>query len=180
MENFITKAADGSTKMMRNNKPILFVVDEIESLRSCNEFLQNHGLSGREYKIAAFRASESSFLTPGLKSRLITPELSDEEKSRLDDLATELANRWPFLKSVKRDWIFEQINLSSLIAHGMDYFFIWVLKQARMVKQIIESVEPSLVILQFGVPLKGPFFAPLESYYARVAQDYCDRHNIPY
>lgn len=166
-------------KKMKSGNPILFIVDEVQPFESYEHFLRKCGWGAEEFRIVAFTPTRPKSLSENLKNRIVDAELNDIEKGRLDEQATQLAKNFPFLESVKNKWLFNEINLAGLVTHGMDYYFIHVLKQVLIIKKIIEKIKPAQVVLQFGSPLQGPFFSPLESYYSRAAKAFCDLHKIP-
>ncbi len=156
---------------------ILVILDSASNLPLCRSYLQKLGDAGKAVTVFLNPESESP-VSPGLPLQP-APLLSADEKIHIDELGTRLANTWTLANPVSEKSEYRGLNLGALLGHGLDYFWIHLLKQYWQGKKLIRDVRPDRILVAYAEETSGAFSRPEESYYARCAEALARKFGIP-
>ncbi len=96
-------------------------------------------------------------------------EMTEEEQLWVDDTANRLAVEWTERPECVRLMKYRDVSLGKLLVHGLDYFWVRVLKQMKAVESAFEEEKPEKIICFPGIEAEGTFFAARENYFVRIA-----------
>ncbi len=154
---------------------VLYVLDHPRFYPLCRQDAEHRGCSDGDYAVFCPQITSHEIPDQLKPSMLSAPVLSVAERSRIDAAAEKMAGEWHQIPEVRHEATYGTLNLAEMLEHGMDYFFVWVLRQWTVTKKLWESTEPETVVIARETGYKGTFSAPLESCYGaffeRVARD---------